>query len=215
MEPWVPKWLAGFAPVGKVLQRNLQQDHAECPRCTTFETTTHVLLCPAPKAQQQWDSSITTLTTWLTKAQTLPNLQRAILSGTQSWRHQTPPPIAAYNWPGINDIVIRQTRLGWRAFLEGAILCDWAAKQHDHYEWLKRKNTGKRWVTTLIKMLWELSWNMWGCAEKSRIASDSTRAYPFRRTYWCRIHGPHCHLQKRPPLVLLTLQSTLYRIHCL
>jgi hypothetical protein len=45
---WIPKWLAGFAPVGKVQQRNMFQDHAECPRRSAFETTAHVLLYPPP-----------------------------------------------------------------------------------------------------------------------------------------------------------------------
>ena len=58
---WVPKWLAGFAPVGKVLQRNKYQDHAECPRCMEYKMTQHILLCKAPNAQRQWDSSITLL----------------------------------------------------------------------------------------------------------------------------------------------------------
>jgi hypothetical protein len=66
---WTPKWLAGFAPVGKVQQRNMFQDHAECPRCSTFETTTtHVLICPAPQAQRQWDLSLSSLDQWFAKA---------------------------------------------------------------------------------------------------------------------------------------------------
>jgi hypothetical protein len=28
---WIPKWIAGFSPVGKVQQHNNFQDHAECP----------------------------------------------------------------------------------------------------------------------------------------------------------------------------------------
>ena len=48
---WIPKWLAGFAPIGKVLQCNNEQDHAECPRCAEFETSEHVILCQAPNAQ--------------------------------------------------------------------------------------------------------------------------------------------------------------------
>ena len=48
---WIPKWLAGFAPVGKVLQRNKLQDHSKCPCCTALEDTKHVLLCTALKAQ--------------------------------------------------------------------------------------------------------------------------------------------------------------------
>jgi hypothetical protein len=158
---WVPKWLAGFAPVGKVQYRNKLQSHAECPRCAAFETTAHVLLCPALKAQRQWDSSIAQLTRWLTTILTLPDLKMAILAGLHSLRTQTPLPPPSYAWPGVNDLVLQQNRLGWRAFLEGAVLQAWAAKQHEYFEWLKRKNTGKRWLTTLIKKLWELSWNMW------------------------------------------------------
>jgi hypothetical protein len=41
------------------------------------------------------------------------------------------------------------------------MLLSWAAKQHEYLEWLQRRNTGKRWVSTLIKKLWEISWNMW------------------------------------------------------
>ena len=37
---WIPKWLAGFLSVGKVLQHYKFQVHAECcPWCTEFEDT--------------------------------------------------------------------------------------------------------------------------------------------------------------------------------
>ena len=158
---WVPKWLAGFSPLGKVLQRNLQQDHAECPRCAAFETTGHGVKCQAPKAQRQWDSSITKLDAWLLKAMTLPDLNRAILQRLKSWRNNNDRTEPSFRWPGINDIVRQQDRVGWRAFFEGAVLQSWAAKQQEYYTWLKRKNTGKRWIVMLIKKLWEISWNMW------------------------------------------------------
>jgi hypothetical protein len=45
--------------------------------------------------------------------------------------------------------------------MEGGILQDWAAKQQEYYDWLQKRNTGKRWITTLIKKLREISWNMW------------------------------------------------------
>ena len=38
---------------------------------------------------------------------------------------------------------------------------NWAAKQREYYTWLQKRNTGKRWATTLIKKLWEISWDMW------------------------------------------------------
>jgi hypothetical protein len=159
---WVPKWLAGFAAVGKVQQRNKLQDHAECPRCSEFEDTAHVVLCPAPNAKRQWKASIATLSQWLNKANTLPDIQSAILSRLQSWYEQSEPlPTPTYNWPGLNDLVLQQDSVGWRNFLEGGVLQEWAAKQNEYYEWLQRRNTGKRWITTLIKKLWEISWNMW------------------------------------------------------
>jgi hypothetical protein len=159
---WIPKWLAGFAPVGKVLQRNNLQDHAECPSCSNFETTAHVILCNAPNAQRQWDASIMTLDIWMTKSLTLPDLQTAILGRLQTLRHPANAlPAPAYAWPGVNDLITAQDTVGWRNFMEGGILHAWAAKQQEYFEWLKRKNTGKRWLTTLIKKLWEISWNMW------------------------------------------------------
>ena len=158
---WIPKWLAGFAPVGKVLQRNKLQTHDECPRCTARETTAHVLRCPAPRAVAQWDASIAMLREWLIQAATMPALRLAILQRLHAWKNNdaTCPP--QYAWPGVNDIVTAQDLLGWRAFLEGCILQAWAAKQQEYYDWLERKNTGRRWVTTLIKRLWQISWDMW------------------------------------------------------
>jgi hypothetical protein len=127
---WIPKWLGGFAPVGKVQQRNQLQDHAECPCCSAFETTEHILLCPAPNAQRQWDASISTIQTWMAKALMLPELQEAILIRIQTVRWQEavmPSPL--YSWPGVNDLILEQDAVGWRNYMEGGILHTWAAKQ--------------------------------------------------------------------------------------
>jgi hypothetical protein len=104
---------------------------------------------------------IAQLTRWLTTILTLPALKTAILTGLHLWQTHTPILTPSYAWPGVNDIVLLQSRLGWQAFIEGAILQTWAAKQHKYYEWIKQKNTCKQWLTTLIKKFWELSWNMW------------------------------------------------------
>jgi hypothetical protein len=108
---------------GKVQKHNMFQDHAKCPRCSAFETTAHVLLCPAPQAQRQWDSSLSNLDQWFAKALTLPDLQNAIITRLHSWRNQDAGPLAPlYNWPGVNNIVLDQDAVGWRAFLEGGVL---------------------------------------------------------------------------------------------
>ena len=158
---WIPKWLAGFAPVGKVLKRNKLQTHDKCPRCTATETTAHVLRCPAPRAVAKWDASIAMLRTWLVQANTMPALRLTILQRIKAWKNNedTTPP--TYAWPGVNDLVTAQDLVGWRAFLEGCVLQAWAAKQQEYYDWLEKKNTGRRWVETLIKRLWQISWDMW------------------------------------------------------
>ncbi len=158
---WIPKWLAGYAPVGKVMQRYNFQDHAECPRCSQFEDTAHVLQCQAPRDINQWKSSLAKLDTWMAKSTTMPALRSTIINRLQAWQQSDPTAAPTYNWPGVDDLIRKQTSVGWRVFLEGGVLQEWASKQQDYYTWLDRKNTGKRWTTTLIKKLWEICWDMW------------------------------------------------------
>jgi hypothetical protein len=158
---WVPKWIAGYAPVSKVLKRYKFQTHAECPRCSAFEDTIHVIRCQSPLAITQWEASIANLDAWLLKAGTMPDLRHAIVSRLKAWKIHSPQTDPQYTWPGVNDLVRTQDLVGWRSFLEGCVLHDWAAKQQAYYDWLQRKNTGKRWTTTLIKKLWEVIWDMW------------------------------------------------------
>jgi hypothetical protein len=154
---WIPKWLAGFLPVGKVLQCkvlqcNKLQDHAECPHCSNFETTTHVLLWNAPNTKRRWDASIATLDKWMMKALTLPDLIKAILSRLKTFCNQDEAmQEPSYTWPGINDLILAQDTIGWMIFMEGGLLQTWAVKQQEYFKWLQRQNSGKRWITTLIK----------------------------------------------------------------
>jgi hypothetical protein len=117
---WIPKWLAGFAPVGKVQQRNVFQDHAECPRCSTFGTTAHILLYPPPQAQRQRDLSMSSLDQWFAKALTLLDLQNAIITCLHSCQNQDgEPPALPYNWQASMTLLLIRILL---AFLEGCIL---------------------------------------------------------------------------------------------
>jgi hypothetical protein len=143
------------------MQRYKLQDHAECPRCAQFEDTKHVLKCQAPQAISTWNASLSRLEIWLTKAGTMPDLQHTILSHLSSWHQNEDPPIPQYHWPGVNDLIAAQGNIGWHNFIEGGVLKDWEAKQAEYYLWLKRKNTGRRWTITLIKKMWEISWDMW------------------------------------------------------
>jgi hypothetical protein len=95
------------------------------------------------------------------QAATMPDIRKAIISRLQTWINDSDPTHFSSTWPGVNTLTQTQDLLGWRAFLEGCVLKEWAAKQQEYYTWLERKNTGRRWVTTLIKKMWEISWDMW------------------------------------------------------
>jgi hypothetical protein len=188
---WVPKWLAGYAPVGKVMQRYKFQTHAECPRCSQFEDTLHVLKCQAPRAVAQWEASLAILDAWLIQSDTMPDIRHAIISRLTAWKTDAAPTASTYTWPGINDLVHSQDLVGWRSFLEGCVLNDWAAKQQSYYEWLQRKNTGKRWTTTLIKKLWEVTWDMWEHRNAERISPTSPAALREHARLDVRIHAEY------------------------
>jgi hypothetical protein len=91
-----------------------------------------------------------------------PDIQKTIMNRLATFCNQTEVlPVLYHTWPGLTDIITQQDAVGWRTFMEGGIIHAWAAKQQEYFNWLQRRNTGKRWITTLIKKLWEISWNMW------------------------------------------------------
>jgi hypothetical protein len=63
--------------------------------------------------------------------------------------------------PGLLQAIAAQDRIGWLAFFEGCIAIEWAGVQEAHFVWLGRRNTGKRWATSLIVKLWEVAWDLW------------------------------------------------------
>ena len=118
-------------------------------------------MCKAPQAVTQWEASLSKLEAWMTQAATMPDIRNAIISRLKTWINDSDPETISFTWPGVNNLLQTQDLLGWRAFLEGCVLKEWAAKQQEYYTWLERKNTGRRWITTLIKKMWEISWDMW------------------------------------------------------
>jgi hypothetical protein len=70
------------------------------------------------------------LKAWLIQATTMPDLQATILlQRITAWKQLSARSVPMYTWPGVNKLVKQQDQLGWRVFLEGCILKEWAAKQ--------------------------------------------------------------------------------------
>ena len=54
-----------------------------------------------------------------------------------------------------------QESIGWSSFLEGRLSHLWAAVQQAWYQYLKKRNTGLRWVSQLILKLLNIAWDQW------------------------------------------------------
>jgi hypothetical protein len=69
--------------------------------------------------------------------------------------------MAQTDLPGLLHAIQAQDCLGWLTFFEGCIAEECAGVQHVHFLWLGRRNSGKRWATSLVVKLWEIAWDLW------------------------------------------------------
>ena len=51
--------------------------------------------------------------------------------------------------------------MGWNSFFDGFIPEGWIETQQTYYNFLKRRNTGRRWASQLIRKFWGVSWDLW------------------------------------------------------
>ncbi len=54
-----------------------------------------------------------------------------------------------------------QNSIGWQQFFEGWISVSWKKAQQSCYSLIHSHHTGYRWITSLIKKLWNVAWNLW------------------------------------------------------
>mgnify|MGYP003460263465 FL=1 len=160
---WVTKHVSGMAAVGKWMLRRKEWTHDTCPRCgEENETTLHVLLCQDPGATAQWKKSLDELNTWMKKHKTHPGIRAAVISHLKAWQTSSPGPTthgqAYYN---LSTAIANQNEVGWQAFIEGCPSHGWRESQQQYYEFLRSRKTGLRWLSALIRKLWQVAWDMW------------------------------------------------------
>ena len=156
------KWTSDFCGTGKNLQRWKEQSHSACPTCgQDQEDTHHILTCPHPQPTQQWHSSLQNLKRSLSRLSTAPDIINLILENLMAWRQSRPPPHYDGPQPFLQETQLHQTEIGWHSFVRGFVSHKWAKPQDCHYKHIGSKKTGKRWVSALIKKLWQVSWDMW------------------------------------------------------
>jgi hypothetical protein len=158
----VTKHASGHMACGKMMKIWSFQDHEECPRCAEVkETPLHVLECGAMSTKVIWSKSMTKLQTWMESTNTMPELQTALITRLRQWKGETNDNPTFSTHCGLRAAILHQDEIGWYNFLMGRISLQWKEVQQRYYEWLGRRNTGKKWATALIQKVWEVSWDMW------------------------------------------------------
>jgi hypothetical protein len=98
---------------------------------------------------------------WLTSIHTANEVTFWVNQGLTEWHSSQPFSVVHRTIrPGLLQAIKAQDSVGWLAFFQGCIAIEWAGVQEAHFIWLGHRNTGKRWATSLIVKLWEVSWDL-------------------------------------------------------
>ena len=156
------KWNSEFCGTSKNLKRWKEQNHQKCPVCGfDGENTKHILTCPHPEAKTAWTKTISTLRKGLLQQSTSPEATEMIIENLNAWRENKPA--RNYNGPArdLREAIEHQASIGWEPFIRGFVSNRWRQMQKKHLEKLKSKKSNRRWVSSLIIKLWQISWDMW------------------------------------------------------
>jgi hypothetical protein len=144
-----------------MMHRWKKRSSAKCPRCDSEEDKTHVWKCRGSGADEIWMKSMAKLRRELTEAHTLPNLVDIICDRLTAWRYDSNPTVPISNFLGLRKLIDDQDKVGWQALLEGMPVAGWAEVQQNYLAWRKMRRTGKRWLSSVIKKMWDVAWDLW------------------------------------------------------
>jgi hypothetical protein len=156
---WVSKTISGFCATGQMMKRRRERDTDACPRCGDLETVEHMWKCQQDTADL-WESAIKSVQRWMTENHTHPEMVRVIVQCLNQWRFNNNSKPTTYI-PWLQELIDKQTRCGWRNFFEGLILKDWREAMTLHLAKIRSTKSSKRWLTALIRKLWQVAWDLW------------------------------------------------------
>jgi len=173
---WVTKFESGMCGTGRMMKIWNQRVIDNCPRCgISNEDTTHILKCPSSSAQTIWEKALTALDGWLIEKKTCPDLKELIIHMLDRWRlglEVTNLTSCQFEW--CEDVFDAQKTIGLRQMMGGCLSIEWARAQDIYFKWMGIRRTGKRWVISLIKRLWEISWDIWD--DRNRVLHNTPLA---------------------------------------
>jgi hypothetical protein len=160
---WLTKFAAGHNGVYARLEQRGQVASALCPRChDEIETPEHVLSCRY--GDPRFEECAPVLMKWGRKSGAAPGLMETIVEGIADWRRR--PSSQRSRWkharsPALFEAAREQQDIGWGAMLMGLQSRRWELIQGEHFRNQGSLRSGRRWVTELIKKLWNTAWDMW------------------------------------------------------
>jgi len=158
-QAFVIKSSVGMCGVGKFLKRWKQSSTSACPRFSAdSEDITHVWKSPAPEVKDLWTTTIANLRTWLDEQHTDPSLSNILLTYLHCWRESLPFPEASNR---LHDLVQNQSDIGWDGPFYGWMSQHWANIQQEFFNSICSRRTGQRWLISVIKKMWDVSWDFW------------------------------------------------------
>ena len=171
---FVVKHISNRSATGIQMQRRKVRNIDNCPRCQQpHENNDHIMQCQHVEAQEQWTQSLHTMDLHLSRLQAPPNLSTALLSLLDSWRNNTSFTVNPA-WDTVTSSMIQaQQLIGGKLTLEGCIHSSWKDIMHQYLSGLSSKVNGERFVTSIIKHLWQIAWDMWDNRNKALHESDA------------------------------------------
>ena len=77
----------------------------------------------------------------------------------------TPPPPPPLPRP-LSREFIKQGEIGWLQSLMGLMSQNWAQSWSFHLQSLGDNITGERWISSIIRKIWDISWGVWNYKNK-------------------------------------------------
>jgi hypothetical protein len=95
---------------------------------------------------------------------TAPPIALAIITRLRQWRKYGDnhlPPFRNHDLYGSHHAADDQDKIGWYIFLLGRLFKKWSDSQQRYIYSLHRKNSGRRWVSSVIQKARDIAWDIW------------------------------------------------------
>jgi hypothetical protein len=123
-----------------------------------------VVECKGTGANITYTLAIQKLEMQLTNLNTTLPIVKAIVTRLIQWRKyrdQHLPTLRQRDIYGAHHAVHHQDKIGWYNFLLGRLSKKWSDSQKRYIDSLHRKNSGRRWTSSVIQKALDIAWDMW------------------------------------------------------